>query len=51
MERGFVLNTLLLADEVLAASGLQLNDVLLDASTGYFDHLPVVVDFALASPP
>jgi len=51
IENSFVLNTLLLADEVLAASGLQLNDVLLDASTGYFDHLPVVVDFALVSPP
>jgi len=51
MESGFVLNTLLLADEVLAAHDLRLNDVLLDASTGYFDHLPVVVDFTLASPP
>jgi endonuclease/exonuclease/phosphatase family metal-dependent hydrolase len=51
MENGFVLNTLLLADQALAAHGLELNDVLLDASTGYFDHLPVVVDFAMPRPP
>ena len=51
IENGFVLNTLLLSDEVLAAHGLQLQDVLLDPSTGYFDHLPVVVDFSLPTSP
>ena len=28
----------------LAATGLQANDVTLDAVSGYFDHLPIVVD-------
>ncbi len=47
----FVLNTMLLSDEALAALGLQADDVLLDARSGYYDHLPLVVDFVLTGTP
>lgn len=40
----FVLNTQAMSPADLTATGLQANDVLLDANTGYFDHLPIVVD-------
>ena len=43
----FVLNTTTMSAEDLTASGLQADDVVLDASIGYFDHLPLVVDFAI----
>lgn len=38
---------MLLSDEALAALGLQVDDVLLDAQSGYYDHLPLVVDFVI----
>ncbi len=43
----FVLNTMVLADGALAALGLDRDDVLLDAKSGYYDHLPIVVDFVI----
>jgi hypothetical protein len=45
----FVLNTALMTDEALARYGLVWDDVVLDAQSGNYDHLPVVVDFALAA--
>jgi endonuclease/exonuclease/phosphatase family metal-dependent hydrolase len=45
----FVLNTEVLADEALAAHGLERQDVLLEA--GNYDHLPVVVDFQVLGAP
>lgn len=42
----FVLNTTLLSEAELAAAGLQRNDVVLDPSSGYYDHLPMVLDIA-----
>jgi hypothetical protein len=40
-----------LSDQALAALGLQMDDVLLDAQFGYCDHLPLVVDFVLTGSP
>ena len=51
VENAFVQNTMLLSDEALAALGLQADDVLLDARSGYYDHLPLVVDFVLTGTP
>jgi endonuclease/exonuclease/phosphatase family metal-dependent hydrolase len=50
-ENAFILNTTLLDDDVLAAYGLEFDDVLLDGQPGIFDHLPVVVDFILIPAP
>lgn len=47
IENEFVLDTSQLAPEILAQYGLQAGDVLLDASTGYYDHYPLVADFAI----
>ncbi|MGB0715817.1 MAG: endonuclease/exonuclease/phosphatase family protein [Phycisphaerae bacterium] len=41
----FVLNTMTMSDEELAASGLERGDIMLDMPTGEYDHLPMVVDF------
>jgi endonuclease/exonuclease/phosphatase family metal-dependent hydrolase len=46
----FVLDTTKLSPAVLKESGLEADDVLLDARSRLFDHLPVVVDFALKLP-
>jgi len=51
VENAFVLNTMTLSDAALAELGLQLDDVLLDAQSGYYDHLPLVVDFVLTGTP
>ena len=51
IENAFVLNTMSLSDQALAALGLLVDDVLLDAESGYYDHLPIVVDFVLSNPP
>lgn len=51
VSNAFVLNTTLLTDEALEALGLQRDDVVLDASTGYYDHLPIVVDFVIPENP
>jgi hypothetical protein len=41
----FVLNTVAMSDALLAATGLQRFDALLDNVGQNYDHLPVVVDF------
>ena len=45
------INTMLLLDEALAAVGLRVDDVVLDAQSGYYDHIPIVVDFVIANSP
>ncbi len=44
VDHGFVLNTTTMSSGDLAAAGLQANDVVIDPGSGYFDHLPLVVD-------
>lgn len=51
VENAFVLNTMLLSDEALAALGLRVDDVVLDARSGYYDHLPIVADLVIANSP
>jgi hypothetical protein len=51
LNHAFVLNTMLLSAEALARRGLQPGDVVLDPSTGYYDHLPLVADFSLLPVP
>ena len=51
VENAFVLNTMTLSDQALAALGLLRDDVLIDAQFGYYDHLPLVVDFVLTGSP
>lgn len=46
----FVLNTTTMSSAELAATGLEVNDVVIDPARGFFDHLPVVVDFRLTVP-
>ncbi len=41
----FVLNTTTMSSSELAATGLQANDIVINPTSGFFDHLPVVVDF------
>ena len=48
IENAFILNTKLIAAEPLEGAGLREEDVLLNPQTGDYDHLPLVVDFALA---
>lgn len=43
---GFVLNTALMSDAELAATGLLRGDSPYNLSTGMYDHLPLVVDYA-----
>lgn len=50
IENTFILNPSLLADEVLAQYGLELEDGWLGGIPGNFDHLPLVVDFQLIQP-
>lgn len=47
VKNAFVLNTLLMSDEILALHDLEREDVLFDPETGTYDHLPVVVDFSI----
>ena len=47
----FVLNTMSLSDQALEALGLQRDDIALDSVAGYYDHLPLVVDFILRNAP
>ncbi len=44
VDNSFVLNTVAMSPADLAASGLQTYDVVLDTGSGYYDHLPLVVD-------
>lgn len=46
--KSFVLNTTTMSAEELEESGLQPADVVLDMSSGEFDHLPIVFDFCPA---
>lgn len=43
----FILDTTTLAAEILTAWGLQAGDVLLGGEPGFYDHLPLVVDFEI----
>ena len=47
VQNAFVLNPTLLTEDALAAAGLEADDVLLAPAEGYYDHLPLVVDFEL----
>jgi hypothetical protein len=42
-------NTMTMSTDELASLGLQKPDVMYDQETGYYDHLPLVADFALLS--
>lgn len=46
----FVLDTTTLDPGTLASLGLRASDVLLNATTGLYDHLPVVVDLGVRQP-
>ena len=46
----FVLNTTAMTPEELAAAGLEYADVVLNLATGYYDHLPLVVDVLVPGP-
>jgi hypothetical protein len=43
----FILNTTLLSASARALTDLRTDDVVLDPAAGYYDHLPLVVDFEL----
>jgi autotransporter-associated beta strand protein len=45
--KGFVLNTAAMSETDLAATGLQPFDSVYDGTTGFYDHLPVVMDFQI----
>ena len=47
----FVLNTMTLSPDDLADLGLQKSDALYDGNPNYYDHLPLVADFEIISPP
>jgi endonuclease/exonuclease/phosphatase family metal-dependent hydrolase len=47
----FVLNTTLMPPEALAAVGLRHDDVVLNPQSGFYDHLPLVVDFQFSESP
>ena len=47
VENTFILNTSILTEEALDLLGMQEFDVALNPITGYFDHLPLVVDFSI----
>ena len=44
----FVLNTMTMSTDDLAYHGLQKSDVLYGGNAGYYDHLPMVADFAIS---
>jgi endonuclease/exonuclease/phosphatase family metal-dependent hydrolase len=46
IENAFVLNTEIMSPEDLEAVGLKAGDVLLDPTTGRYDHLPLAVDIS-----
>jgi endonuclease/exonuclease/phosphatase family metal-dependent hydrolase len=49
ISKRFVVNTMTMSTDELASLGLQKPDVMYDQETGYYDHLPLVADFALLS--
>ena len=46
VENSFVLNTRILSEDELEAVGLEAGDVILDSTTGRYDHLPLAVDIS-----
>ena len=44
----FVLNTMTMSPDELANRGLQKSDVLFGGNANYYDHLPLVADFAIS---
>ncbi|MEM9753468.1 MAG: endonuclease/exonuclease/phosphatase family protein [Planctomycetota bacterium] len=46
LAQSFILNTQLMSSAERSASGLMPNDVLYNANTGFWDHLPVVADYS-----
>ena len=51
VDKSFVLNTVTMSPEDLADAGLLFDDIVLDFAGGYYDHLPLVVDFYVSGPP
>lgn len=51
VRRRFVLNTMTMSADDLATLGLQQSDVLYGGDPHYYDHLPLVADFAIGSAP
>jgi len=49
VRQGFVLNTMTLSPDELASLDLKKTDALLGGVPNYYDHLPLVVDFAINS--
>ena len=49
VRRRFVLNTMTMSADDLATLGLQQSDVLYGGDPNYYDHLPLVADFAIDS--
>jgi len=49
VRKRFVLNTMTMSAEELAELGLQKSDVLYGGNASYYDHLPLVADFAIGS--
>ena len=47
VDNAFVLDTTIMTGQELEAVGLEAGDVMLDPSTGRYDHLPLVVDIVL----
>ena len=49
VNQSFVLDTTTMSADELTVLGLQRSDVLYRGKAGYYDHLPLVTDFALRS--
>jgi endonuclease/exonuclease/phosphatase family metal-dependent hydrolase len=47
VSNAFILNTGTLSESDLAAFGLVADDIMMNADTGYYDHLPMVADFVV----
>ena len=49
VQQGFVLNSMTMSPDELASLDLKKTDALMDGDPNYYDHLPLVVDFAINS--
>jgi endonuclease/exonuclease/phosphatase family metal-dependent hydrolase len=49
VSKRFVVNTMTMSPDELTSLGLQESDVMYDKEAGYYDHLPLVVDFNFRS--
>ena len=49
VRQGFVLNTMTMSSDELASLDLKKTDALMNGDPNYYDHLPLVVDFAINS--